>query len=66
MSGTSQTKAKNKYNLKAYDRINLTVFKGQKAVINDIAAQQGESLNGYIKKAVQAQVKTDTGKDIEL
>ena len=64
--GNSQTKAKNKYNAKAYDRVNLTVLKGTKDVVNEIAINQGQSLNGYIKKAVKAQIKADTGKDIEL
>ena len=66
MPGTSQTKAKNKYNAKAYDRVNLTVLKGKKSIINEIAEKQGLSLNGYIKAAIQAQIKADTGANVEL
>ena len=40
MPGTSQTKAKNKYNAKAYDRVNLTVLKGKKGIINEIAEKK--------------------------
>ena len=31
-----------------------------------IAKEQGVSLNGYTKQALQAKIKADTGKDIEL
>ena len=40
MPGTSQTKAKNKYNSKAYDRVNLTVLKCKKGIINEIAEKK--------------------------
>ena len=43
MPGTSQTKAKNKYNAKAYDRVNLTVLKGKKGIINEIAEKKGKA-----------------------
>lgn len=60
------TKAKNKYNAKAYDRLNIIVPKGKKQVIEGVAKSQGESINGYVKKAVRGQIKADTGNDIEL
>lgn len=49
-----------------YDRIQLVVAKGQKEVLQSIAKEQGTSLNGYTKKALKAQVKADTGNEIEL
>lgn len=49
-----------------YDRIQLVVAKGQKEVLQSIAKEQGASLNGYTKQALQAKIKADTGKDIEL
>ena len=49
-----------------YDRIQLVVAKGQKEVLQSIAKEQGVSLNGYTKQALQAKIKADTGKDIEL
>lgn len=59
-------KAVNKYVKNNYDRINFTVLKGKKSIIESEAKRHNESTNGYIKRAVQAQYKADTGKDIEL
>lgn len=64
--GNSQTRAKNKYNAKNYDSLRIVVKKGQKKVLQAIAEQQGDSLNGYTKKALQAKILTDTGEKIEL
>lgn len=54
--GKAQTKATNKYILKAYDRINLTIPKGRKATIEARANEQGESVNGYINGLIRADV----------
>ena len=62
----AQKRAVAKYNAKAYDRIELKVPKGQKEVLRSIAKEQGASLNGYTKQALQAKIKADTGKDVEL
>ena len=62
----AQRKAVAKYNAKAYDRIELMVKKGQKSLIQEVAAQQGQSLNGYIKNALETKIKADTGTDAEL
>ena len=62
----AQRKAVAKYNAKAYDRIELKVKKGQKSLLQEVAAQQGQSLNGYIKNAVETKIKADTGTDAEL
>lgn len=43
---------KNRYNAKAYDRIALVVPKGQKDIIKAHAESQGESLNGFIQRAI--------------
>ena len=55
--GKAQTKATNKYILKAYDRINLTVPKGRIATIEARANEKGESVNGYINGLIRADVK---------
>ena len=47
-----QQKAVNKYMKENYDRINLLLPKGKKAVIQDYAASHGESVNGFINRAV--------------
>ena len=59
-------KAVNKYVKNNYDRINFTIPKGKKDIIQDIAEKQGKSVNGYIKEAVEGKIKADTGQDIEL
>ena len=55
-----------KYVKNNYDRINFTVQKGKKDIIQNVAEKQGESVNGYIKKAVSDRIKSDTGDDVEL
>ena len=58
MSKTSST-VKNRYNEKAYDRINLTVPKGQKDIIKAHAESKGESVNGFIQRAIQTTMEND-------
>ena len=48
----ARIKANNKYNDKAYDRINIAVPKGTKEVIQAAAEQCGESINGFIKRLI--------------
>lgn len=50
--GKASTRAHNKYNDKAYDRINLTVPKGKKDKIKEHAELRGESVNGFINRAI--------------
>ena len=50
--GKASTKAQNKYISKAYDRINLTVEKGKKEQIKAHAESKGESVNGFINRAI--------------
>ena len=60
-------KAVNKYVKNNYDRINFTIKKGAKEKLAEVAATKSNgSINGYIKKAVEQQYKTDTGSDIDL
>ncbi len=44
----AQIQATAKYNAKSYDRIEIKVKKGQKAVIQAHAQSKGLSLNAYI------------------
>ena len=48
----AQQKAQNKWIAKAYDRINLTVPKGKKEEIQAHAEANGESVNGFINRAI--------------
>lgn len=62
----ARKRANAKYNAKAYEQVPFRVKKGQKQAIKDIAEKQGESLNGYIKKALQVKISIDTGEKIDL
>ncbi len=61
-----KTEYKNQWQAEKCDRINLVVKKGRKAAIAAVAEEQGESINGYIKKAVAVKYEADTGEKIEL
>lgn len=52
--GTPATKAKNKYNAKAYDQFLVTVPTGQKAEIDKEAKKQGyKSRNEFVVAAIE-------------
>ena len=55
----AQTRASNKYAAKAYDRIALQVKKGRRDELRAHAEQRGESLNGFICRAIEKQIKQD-------
>lgn len=57
--GTARTRANNKWNAKAYDRINLTVPKGGKDAIKAHAESHGESVNGFINRAISEVTEMD-------
>ena len=59
MSGKTSAKSKNTWITKAYDRINLTVPKGQKDLIQAHAEAQGESTNGFINRAISETMERD-------
>ena len=61
--GKSQTKAKNKYNAKAYDRISVNVKKGTKDEWKSEADKQGLSLNAFIEQAVNQMMVSDNNVD---
>ena len=52
----AQQRAVNKYMAANYDRITLTVKKGQRAELQAIAAEHGESLNAFIKRLISESV----------
>ena len=55
----AQQKAVNKYMAANYDRINLTVQKGQKETIKAHAESRGESLNAFINRAIVRTMEQD-------
>lgn len=40
--------ANNRYNEKAYDRINIAIPKGRKATVEACAREKGQTINGYV------------------
>ncbi|MFR8012239.1 MAG: toxin-antitoxin system HicB family antitoxin [Clostridia bacterium] len=59
--GKTSSKVKDRYNSKAYDSINLRVPKGDKAKIQVHAEKQGESVNGFVKRAINETMERDDG-----
>lgn len=56
-----KAKWQNDYIARTYDRINLTVPKGKKDTIQAHAETQGESVNGFINRAIDQQMERDKG-----
>lgn len=60
----AQQKATNKWIAKAYDRINLTVPKGKQANIKAHAKACGESVNGFINRAINEAMARETERGV--
>ena len=58
-----KTEYKNKWLSENKERINLVVPKGRKAELQAHAEEQGESLNGFIVRAVDETIERDNGKE---
>lgn len=52
-------RAVNKYVKNNYDRVNVTMPKGKKETIQAHAAAQGESVNGFINRAISESMERD-------
>lgn len=52
-------RAVNKYVKNNYDRINVTIPKGQREVIQSHAEKQGESVNAFIRRAINETMECD-------
>ena len=57
--GKTSSKVKDRYNAKAYDELKIRVPKGEKDKIKAHADNQGESLNGFVKRAIDETMKRD-------
>ena len=51
--------ANNRYNEKAYDRINIAVKKGNKEALQIIADNMGESINVFANTAIEQRIKRE-------
>jgi len=55
----ARKKANAKYNAKTYDRLEITVKKGRKAELKAYADKRGESLNGFVNRAIVETMERD-------
>lgn len=63
MESKPATRAKNKYNAKSYDRIALQVYKGERDKLRAHAEARGESLNGFINRAIREALERDNARN---
>lgn len=61
--GKTSSAVKDRYNAKAYDEIKIRVPKGEKDRIKAHCDAAGESVNGFICKAIQMAISQENGAD---
>lgn len=54
-----KTEYKNKWQSENCERISLVVHKGKKDIIKAHASEQGESLNGFVNRAIDETMERD-------
>ena len=59
-----KTEYKNKWQAENCERISLVVPKGKKSIIKEYAASKGESVNGFINRAIDETMQNE-GKEEE-
>ena len=55
----AQAKAQAKYEAKAYDKTLIRLYAGELDQVRSHAEQRGESLNGFICRAIREQIQRD-------
>lgn len=55
-------RAVNKYMKENYDRVNLTMPKGEKEAVKAHAEARGESVNAFINRAIKEAMERETTK----
>ena len=55
----TSSKVKDRYNAKAYDELKTRVPKGEKDKIKSHAESKGESLNGFVNRAIDEAIERD-------
>ena len=58
----AQQRAVTKYMKENYDELKVRVEKGKKEIIKSHAEAQGESVNGFINRAIDETLERDKGK----
>lgn len=64
--GSSETRAKNKYNAKNYDRVTLSVPKGKKEEYKEAAMAEGKSLNQFAVDKIEGKDSSPTAYTREI
>lgn len=54
--GKPATRAKNKYNARNYDRLNINVPQGDRELIRTIAEKQGMSINTFVTRLIYREI----------
>ena len=57
--GRTSSAVKDRYNAKVYDNITLRVPKGNKEIIQSHSEALGESVNGFINRAISETMERD-------
>lgn len=55
----ARRRSNEKYNAKTYEEIKVRVHKGQKDVIKAHAESKGESVNGFVNRAIDETMQRD-------
>ena len=58
-ASAARLKANAKWDKKAYDKVTLRLPKGKKDIIQSHIAKQGQSLNGFIVRAIDEAMQKD-------
>ena len=59
----AQQQATAKYKKKAYDRLEIIVQKGKKADLQAYVESRGESLTGFVNRAIDETIERDNGSE---
>ena len=63
MSSKAQQKATAKYEAAHYDNIRVRIIKGKKEIITAHAARRGESVNGFVNRAIAETIERDISQE---
>ena len=55
----NQIKYQNEFNMANYDRVEVNMPKGKKAIVKEAAAAAGQSVSEYINQAIDARMGLD-------
>ena len=61
--GKTSSIVKDRYNAKVYEEIKIRVAKGEKEKIRSHAEERGESVNGFIGRAIREAIARDLSAD---